>query len=190
MVAIDPSQYEVIVNLPLFAAGKVRTGQSGLVVGQETLVQYQLQGEDAVIEELGANPDEWEDILMRATVISISPAIDPSDRSIRVRLALDGQRRLMMDGAYVTTWIEVGRRENAHVIPVSSIVTSVDQSYVFVVDEENIVRKRAVTLGFVDLHGIEVLSGLSEGEIVVSVGKSRLTDGMAVTPVATPKVSK
>ena len=53
--------------------------------------------------------------------------------------------------------------------------------YVFVLDKgSGTVGRRAVTVGELTGDGLEVLSGLAEGELIVTAGVRRLTDGERV----------
>jgi hypothetical protein len=47
-------------------------------------------------------------------------------------------------------------------------------------DGGGIARRRTVEVGALTAEGLEVLTGLSDGEIVVTAGLSRLTDGQTV----------
>jgi multidrug efflux pump subunit AcrA (membrane-fusion protein) len=48
------------------------------------------------------------------------------------------------------------------------------------IDDEAIVRRRAVTLGELSQFGIEVIAGLSVGDRVVTAGVSVIRDGQRV----------
>ncbi|MEL0083379.1 MAG: hypothetical protein VW985_10120, partial [Gammaproteobacteria bacterium] len=46
--------------------------------------------------------------------------------------------------------------------------------------EQGVVRRRTVTVGNLTASGLEVLTGVSPGDRVITAGVSRLQDGMAV----------
>lgn len=67
-------------------------------------------------------------------------------------------------------------------IPSSVINTSTDGEFVYVI-EEGIVVKKIIEVGISDLDNIEVVSGLNQGELVVSDLVSVITDGMSAEPI-------
>ncbi len=56
--------------------------------------------------------------------------------------------------------------------------------FVFVVEPQEsglgTVRRRAVTVGELTSDGLEILSGLADGEEVVTAGVTKITDGLTV----------
>lgn len=75
--------------------------------------------------------------------------------------------------------------EDTVVLPVNLVINDTQGTFVFVVEPEGdsgeaIVRRRAVVLGELTQAGVEVLSGLSAGDDVVTAGLSVLRDGQRV----------
>jgi multidrug efflux pump subunit AcrA (membrane-fusion protein) len=83
----------------------------------------------------------------------------------------------------VATVIIVESDSEAVSVPLTAIYAPVgDHDYVWVVNDDNIVEKRRVTLG--ELTGessVVVLGGLNAGERVVSAGVYHLTNGERIT---------
>jgi len=178
VVAIDPSAYEVSVQLPVFNAQRVRTGQNALVIESGLLGTLQLVG----LPDNGTSAD-FRSLPLRGRVVSVSPAIDPQDRTIRVRVALDAPDQRLLDGGHATVWIEVGRKEDALAVPLSAVFNRDGGNFVYTIDENGAASLRAVETGLLSFDGVEIVSGLSEGDPVVTRGKSRLRDGMALNMI-------
>jgi multidrug efflux pump subunit AcrA (membrane-fusion protein) len=70
-----------------------------------------------------------------------------------------------MPGAVVDLKIVLSAKNGVLSIPADCLAAD---GCVYVVDEKNIVRKRPVTTGFMDMFNIEVTSGLTRGERVVT----------------------
>lgn len=68
------------------------------------------------------------------------------------------------------------------VLPRKAIVGSVQDAKVYVV-ADSIATLRPVRLGMIQSDRAEVLSGLQEGEVVVTTGQLNLTDGTKVAPI-------
>lgn len=56
----------------------------------------------------------------------------------------------------------------------SAIVMREDQRTVFVVDDDGVVSRRVLTIGFVNDNMVEVLDGLSDGDRIVTGGQNKL----------------
>lgn len=171
---IDPSSVEIIVDLPLFSGRKIQAGQRAFLMGQESMVA--LDSSDEVRE---SNLDKY---LVAGEVAAVSPAVNPEDRSIRVRITSDAAQGKVIDGDFVTTWIEIARKDAEAIIPVNALFVRDNTEYVFVLNDDNTVNRREVRTGLFDPEGVEVISGLTTGDKVVTRGKSRLRDGDSVRP--------
>jgi multidrug efflux pump subunit AcrA (membrane-fusion protein) len=81
---------------------------------------------------------------------------------------------------FATISLVTNRRINVPVIPRLSVINTYGSWIVFIVDENNIARRREVTLGIENEEFVEVLDGIKTGEKVVSAGQNFLSDGDAV----------
>ncbi len=175
ITVINPKAFEIIVELPVTSGKRIQVGQAAFVLDETTLASFQQSG---YVEKTESS---LQDVLSAARVGSVSPAIDPSGRSIRARVITDQPIEGLRDGTYVTVWIEVDKRENATIVPVEAIIERGDELFVFVLDPgTNTVNRRNIKVGLFGFEGVEVTSGLSVGEVVVTQGRYRLSDGMAV----------
>lgn len=77
------------------------------------------------------------------------------------------------------------QERNVPAIPQSSVLYDNGQAYVYVVGDDNLVRRTEVRLGARDGEYIEILSGLDIGQRVVGAGAAFLQDGDEVRPLAT-----
>lgn len=183
IVIIDPDDYEISVNLPVFEAEDVKKDQRAFVVSQELLAHYQQYGDEAIATSNLSEEEILSNVRQVTRVTSVSPAVDPADRSVRVRLKLANEDGALRDGSFVNVWIETGREDNALVVPFSAVQAKGDRLFVYVLNDDNTVSRRAVELGLFDFDGVQITKGVEAGETVVTVGKARLQDGAKVTPV-------
>ena len=176
IVIIDPTAFEIVVDLPQLAGSRVRVGQSAYIVGQEALAAAQAGGEEKA--------QSLRDYLVPAHVIAVSPAVNPENRAMRVRIRIEGDSGpRLVDGGFVTAWIEVGRKADAVTIPMNALLPRSGKFFAHVVTDAGRAERRRLTLGLQGLDGIEVLEGLKPGETVITKGKSRLRPGAAVRVV-------
>ncbi|MFN7939539.1 MAG: efflux RND transporter periplasmic adaptor subunit [Bryobacteraceae bacterium] len=114
------------------------------------------------------------DRTVRATVSEIVPSIDAATRTVTVKLDLPGVANLR-SGMSGRASFGAGS-ERAVLVPAAATRTDGSLQLAFVV-EGGIARTRMVTLGERRGDSVRVLSGLNEGEEVVSPIPSDLRDG-------------
>jgi multidrug efflux pump subunit AcrA (membrane-fusion protein) len=117
---------------------------------------------------------------LSGTVEEIVPAADPATRSYIVKIGLlnaDGTQ--LRSGLYGKTRFIVGQRKTL-AIPQAAVTQQGQLVGVFVVDQSGMARLRLVKTGRVAGDHVEVLSGLNEGEEIISEGTTALRDGIRV----------
>jgi RND family efflux transporter MFP subunit len=113
----------------------------------------------------------------KGTVAEIVPLVDPASRTftVKINVAAPGLR----SGSYGRALFPVGEKK-ALFVPTGAVVTRGALTSVWTVDGQNIARMRLVKLGGADGGRIEVLSGLADGERIVTDGVEKVTDGAKV----------
>jgi RND family efflux transporter MFP subunit len=115
----------------------------------------------------------------------ISPVVNPESGTIKVTIEIPGdQSGLLRPGMFASVFIITETHEQALVIPKKALVLEGEGDQIFVFERDTTgvgkaVRKR-VKLGFSDNERLEIVSGLSEGELVITVGQEGLRPGTAV----------
>ena len=126
--------------------------------------------------------DSLENVPLFGKVAQIVPAVDPASRSFLVKVELPVDARLR-SGLFGRARFSRGQRP-ALLIPRTSLVERGQLQGVWVLDANQIVGLRYVTLGQSAGDQIEVLSGLQDGERLVAVAGDRDLSGkrLAVGP--------
>ena len=115
-------------------------------------------------------------------IASIDNAIDPVTRSVRVRATLPNPERLLISGMFVQVTLVADPRQ-ALAVPEEAIQPVGPRTFVFVVENEGgqlIARRKEVELGLRQAGYVEVMSGLTAGEDVITEGIIRVREGAAV----------
>jgi len=115
--------------------------------------------------------------IFTAEVYEINPVLDPASRTLRIRLRFTKPDPRIKAGMFATISLVTNRKTNIPVIPRLSVINTYGSWIVFIVDENNIARRREVTLGIDNEEYIEVLDGVKPGDRVVSAGQNFLSDG-------------
>lgn len=172
MVVVDTSQYEVTLDVPYFNAANIREGQS---------VYLAWSARDL---SLAAKQAFTRGQFVKGRVHSVSPSISLRDRAVEVKVHTQTAPGLLRDGLLTTCWIATREANDSLVLPFNALIYRGDKVYVYVVDQaKGLVTRRELTLGIEGLGMAEVLSGLNEGELVVSKGQHLLSEGAPVAVV-------
>ena len=117
-------------------------------------------------------------------VWQLSPVIDPQSRQgiARIQLSYDPALR---PGGFASATIIAGDARQPE-LPQSALLSDSRGNYVYIVDAENRVRRRDVTLGSVSDDKVAIAGGLTGNERVVQAAGAFLNPGQLVKPV-TPK---
>ena len=120
-------------------------------------------------------------------VWQISPVIDPENRQGTARISLSYARELR-PGGFATATIASGAVV-APILPESAIQNDDEGPFVYVVGNDNVVRRRNVTTGLVTARGISIRSGLNGTEKVVLRAGGFLNEGDKVQPQLVTKAN-
>jgi hypothetical protein len=118
-----------------------------------------------------------------AEIDEVNPVLDPASRTLRIKLRfIDGAGRSAVDprikaGMFATISLVTRTRANVPIIPRTSVINTYGSWIAFIVDENNIARRRMLELGIENERFFEVISGISLGERIVTAGQNFLTDG-------------
>ncbi|MCX5781906.1 MAG: efflux RND transporter periplasmic adaptor subunit [Elusimicrobia bacterium] len=116
-------------------------------------------------------------------VTKMSNAMDEATRSADVEIDAANPGNKLKPGMFANVSIIISSKPNALAIPRDALAATGETKYVFVVDSSGKARKKNIKIGIIRETDAEVLSGLSEGEKVVTLGWYNLTDGASVSVV-------
>jgi RND family efflux transporter MFP subunit len=114
------------------------------------------------------------------SVWQVSPVIDPQTRMGAARIAIPYAPELR-PGGFASAEIRAGSVD-APVLPQSAVQSDDKGNYVYLVDQNNVVVRRAIRTGEVSDAGIAVIEGLSGNERVVLSASAFLQPGQKVVP--------
>ena len=99
-----------------------------------------------------------------------------------VLISLDEAGSRLLLGMSGSADIQVDAVTGALVVPIESVLDDSGKKYVFVVTSGNTVKKTEVTTGALTDTDAQILSGISDGDTVVTSQLTTLKDGQAVRP--------
>jgi multidrug efflux pump subunit AcrA (membrane-fusion protein) len=114
-------------------------------------------------------------------VYSVSPSISPGGRSMQIKVRTNSGAEYLQDGMFVACTIAVNERQDTVLVPINSLIFRENTAYVFVANPDTgIATRREILMGIESTNYIEVLSGIEEGELIITEGHQRLVDGTRV----------
>jgi membrane fusion protein (multidrug efflux system) len=114
---------------------------------------------------------------------ALDSVVDANGRSLLVRARLDNPGGVLKAGLFARTRIVFSKRDNALVVPEEALVPQGGKQFIFqVVDGPNgkMSRRIEARIGLRLPGKVEVLEGLSAGDLVVTAGQARLGRGEPV----------
>ena len=157
------------------AAGAAFTVSDTSRVYIDVNVSEELINRIAVGQSVDVKVSAVSDTPFTGKIDRINPAAGQTG-TYNVKIVLDNADGQLKSGMFGEVHFVNERHENVIVLPRDAVLTSDDQSYVFV-NEEGVARKVEVTTGIDTGEQVEVTTGLAENSSVVIKGQSFLTDG-------------
>jgi membrane fusion protein (multidrug efflux system) len=184
ITAVNPGQY-------LNPGDKLVTLQTIDTVYVDFFVpQKQLSGL-SVGQKLNLSADAFPGVQFSAKVTSINPRIDPATRNVQVEATVPNAKRQLLPGMFANVSLEMGEKKKYLTLPQTAITYNPYGSTVFTLapgkdkDEKGnaqlVATQQFVTTGPTRGDQVAVLTGLQEGQTVVTSGQLKLKNGTPAT---------
>jgi membrane fusion protein, multidrug efflux system len=135
---------ELAANVPASQLSRIRIGHHVLVSAE-------------------AFPDRT----FQGTVLAIAPAIDATTNAALVRVRIANAHRALRVGMFASARVQLEEHPDALVIPPAALVRDTAGAAVYVVDGDT-ARRTPVQTGLEKSDAVEILSGLSEGQLILT----------------------
>jgi cobalt-zinc-cadmium efflux system membrane fusion protein len=127
---------------------------------------YVKVGDDVVVET-----DSYAGTTFHGKISFVSPAVDPTTRTLQARIVVDNPGEKLKNNMYVTAVVTAGSVQNAIAVPDASILRDDEnQPFVYVANSSNSFGRRSVDIGQSENGVTQVLKGLSPGEKIAGNG--------------------
>ncbi|MBS1639411.1 MAG: efflux RND transporter periplasmic adaptor subunit [Bacteroidetes bacterium] len=164
------------VGTPLFVVSDIGTVKVNAYIPETELHNIKI-GQVANVTVSSLNE------VFQGKVIEVGSAADVTTRAFTVKIQLQNPHYLIRPGMIAEVKLASSLRKDILALPAEAVLHDSDnQSYVYVVDnQQNKAFKRKVSLGQIVNNKIEITSGITANEIVVTGGQQKLTDGSSIT---------
>ncbi|MDD4914765.1 MAG: efflux RND transporter periplasmic adaptor subunit [Methylococcales bacterium] len=117
-----------------------------------------------------------------ATIWRFAGKADNKTRTMETQIKVDNQNFALEPGMVATVRLTLAHREQVLTVPLGAVSGNQTNASVLIVSPEHKIEERQVSLGMATATRYEVLSGLSENELVIVAGRDRIRVGQQVEP--------
>ena len=179
--AVDVGQY---VN----AGTKLVTLQALDPVYVDFFAPQKSLGRIALGQKIVLRTDAFQGQQFPGEVSSIDPKVDPATRNVQVRATVRNAKRSLLPGMFATVVIASGGPQRFLTLPQTAVSYNPFGDTVFVVEEGKgkddkvalVAQQKFVTTGEARGDQVAILSGIKEGDTVVTAGQIKLRSGFPV----------
>ncbi|HEX2867760.1 MAG TPA: efflux RND transporter periplasmic adaptor subunit [Ignavibacteriales bacterium] len=155
----------------------------------KTSVNDQLYSKLRPGQKIKVTIDAYPEQEFSGVISLINPQTDPATRTIPLEIKVNSQGKKLQPGMMALLTFVTDSKQNALVVPNDAILTKPNgEKYVFVIDG-SIAHQRIIHTGITTKDFTEVVSGISSGQRLVTLGQEMLKDNMKVV-VQKPMPSK
>lgn len=122
-----------------------------------------------------------ENVLATGHFLAMDNQVDPQTGTVKAKARFDNDKNMLFPSQFVNVTLLVRDVQGAIVVPVNAVRHGSNGDYVYVLNpSEHTVALRPVKRGLATTDKVQVVSGLSLGEQVITEGADRLRDGAKV----------
>ena len=124
----------------------------------------------------------FKDKVFLGEVDFVSSRINADTRSLLSRIKIENKELELISGSLLEVSVKFNLR-NSLSVPDTSVMVEGDKSYVYKINNENIANKTEIKTGIRFDKNIEIVSGLTEGDIVVAEGLKKVRPRGKIKPI-------
>ncbi|MGE0393310.1 MAG: efflux RND transporter periplasmic adaptor subunit [Vicinamibacterales bacterium] len=151
---VDINRVRLVANVVEKDLRRVREGQSAHV-------------------QVDAYPGEE----FRGRVARVAPVLDPTTRTAQIEVEIPNPGHRLKPGMYARISVTTDIRSNALVVPRNAVVDMDGRRGVFVTEDNQVAHFRPIEVGIENADRLEIASGVTEQDKVVTTGAAALRDG-------------
>ena len=119
---------------------------------------------------------------MEGKVYAFEPQIDAATRTLKLRAQSPNKSGKYLPGMFVKIRFVLEVKEDALLVPAESVIPELSGYKVFVVGADGNAEQRIIEIGTRTDTQVQVISGLKEGDLVLTTGVMQVRQGMPVKP--------
>ena len=129
-----------------------------------------------------ARVSSYRNKIFKGKIDFISSRINADTRSLLSRVSINNEDLELLSGSLLEITVKFNLRD-ALSVPDTSIMMEGEKSYVYIVSDKNITNRTEVDIGLRSDGKVEILSGLSEGDLIVAEGLKKVRPRGKIKPI-------
>jgi membrane fusion protein, multidrug efflux system len=118
--------------------------------------------------------------IAEGTLQTFDSQIDPTTGTIKLRAQFPNETEALYPNQFVNIQLLLDTHKDVTIMPTAGVQRGVPGTFVYLVNADNTVSVRKVTLGVTEGDRVEVTSGLVPGDRIVIDGADKLRDGAKI----------
>jgi len=123
------------------------------------------------------------------TISAINPKVDTQTRNVRIEAMMANPKHELLPGMYASVEVQAGEKQNYLTLPRTAVTFNPYGETVFLVEEKGkdkagnpalFAAQKFITLGPARGDQVAILTGIKEGDLVVTSGQLKLKTGSPV----------
>lgn len=163
----------VNVNQSLFVVADFDPLRAKIYVPEKDIGRI-YEGQEAKIT-IEAEPE----LEFTGVVQMVSPVVDPASGTSKVTIDIEDDKGKLKPGMFASVFITTETHDNVLIIPKKALILESDLDQVYIYQDGN-AHKVNLKIGITSGDNLEVLSGLQEGDQVVTAGQDGLREGLPI----------
>jgi membrane fusion protein (multidrug efflux system) len=119
---------------------------------------------------------------VQGTVYAFEPQIDLATRTLKLRAQSPNKSGKFLPGMFVKIRFVLEVTESALMVPAESVIPELSGYKVFIVGADDKAEERLIEIGTRTESQVQVISGLNEGDLVLTTGVMQVRKGMPIKP--------
>jgi membrane fusion protein (multidrug efflux system) len=124
----------------------------------------------------------YKEKIFKGEVDFVSSRINADTRSLLSRIKVNNKDLDLISGSLLEVSVKFNLRSSLSV-PDTSVMVEGDKSYVYKINDENIANKTEIKTGLRTDENIEIISGLTQGDIIVAEGLRKVRPRGKIKPI-------
>ena len=140
-------------------------------------------------QDVTGKVDTYPDKTFAGKISAINSLVDTTTRNVQVRATMQNPNNLMLPGMFATIDIDTSTPQNYVTLPQTAIAYNSYGNIVYIVDDKGkddkgqpklLARQTFVTTGATRGDQVSVLTGVKDGDVVVTAGQVKLRNGSPI----------
>ncbi len=125
--------------------------------------------------------------IFKGAVTRFAKALDPVARTLLTEVDIDNSEGLLYSGLYGNVKFLFTPEKTSFIIPTTAVIIRASRPHVAVVVDDNIVKLKRVEIGLDYGNKMEIISGLEENDLIITIPSDSIREGVKVYPLTEKK---